>query len=47
MESSNMGNTQVPFMQQMWHNKFLLLTVFLAVAALAYLLIGLFLLLSH
>lgn len=47
MESSSMGNTQVSFMQQMWHNKFLLLTVFLAVGALAYLLIGLFLLLSH
>lgn len=47
MESSSMGNTQVSFMQQMWRNKFLLLTVFLAVSALAYLLIGLFLLLSH
>lgn len=47
MESSSMGNTQVSFMQQMWHNKLLLLTVFLAVGALAYLLIGLFLLLSH
>lgn len=47
MESSGMSNTQASFMQQMWHNKFLLLTVFLAIGALAYLLIGLFLLLSH
>jgi len=47
MESSSMGNTQVSFMHQMWHNKFLLLTVFLAISALAYLLVGLFLLLKH
>jgi len=42
-----MANTQVSFMRQMWHNKFLLLTVFLAISALAYLFIGLFLLLKH
>jgi len=47
MESSNTGNVPVPFMQQMAHNKMLMLTVLLAVSAAAYFVIGLFLLLKH
>jgi len=47
MESSTSGNEPVSFMQQMLHNKFLLLTVVLAVGAAVYFCIGLFVLLSH
>lgn len=47
MESSKIGSVPVPFMQQMLHNKMLLLTVLLAVGAVAYFCIGLFMLLSH
>jgi hypothetical protein len=48
MESSPKAvNTQVSFMQQMLDNKFLLLTVLLAVGAATYLGIGLFVLLGH
>jgi len=47
MESSKAGSSTVSFMQQMLHNKFLLLTVVLAVGAAAYLGVGLFVLLGH
>lgn len=47
MEPSKMGNAPVPFVQQMLHNKMLLLTVLLAVSAAAYFGIGLFMLLRH
>lgn len=45
--SSKAGNTPVSFVQEMLHNKFLLLTVILAVGAAIYFCIGLFVLLSH
>jgi len=44
--SSKAGNTPVPFMQEMLHNKFLLLTVILAVCAAVYFCVALFVLLS-
>lgn len=47
MESSTSGNESVSFMQQMLHNKFLLLTVVLAVGAAVYFCVGLFVILSH
>lgn len=47
MESSKTGVVPVSFMQQMLHNKFLLLTVVLAVSAAAYLGVGLYMLLRH
>ena len=47
MESSNNSSLKVPFVQQILHNKFLLLTVALAVSAAAYFCIGLYFLLSH
>jgi len=47
MESSKSGDESISFMQQMLHNKFLLLTVALAFAAAVYLCVGLFVLLSH
>lgn len=47
MQPSKTGNSPVPFMQQMMQNKFLLLTVVLAVCAVAYFGIGLFMLLGH
>ena len=47
MESSKSGNESVSFMQQMLHNKFLLLAVAMAFGAAVYLCIGLFVLLSH
>lgn len=47
MEPSKTGNPPAHFMQQMMHNKFLLLTVVLAVSAAAYFSIGLFILLGH
>lgn len=47
MESSKAGSVAVSFMQQMLQNKFLLLTVALAVSAVAYFAIGLYLLLRH
>lgn len=47
MESSNTGSASVSFMQQMLHNKMLLLTVFLAVSAVAYFCIGLFTLIGR
>ncbi len=47
MESSKTGVVPVSFMQQMLHNKFLLLTVVLGVSAAAYFGIGLYLLLGH
>ena len=47
MESSNTGNTLVSFMLEMLHNKFLLLTVILAIGAAAYLGVGLVMLLGH
>jgi hypothetical protein len=47
METSKAGSSTVSFMQQLLHNKFLLLTVVLAFAAALYFCIGLFVLLSH
>lgn len=47
MESSKAGNTLVSFAQQMLHNKFLLLTVLLAVGAATYLGVGLVVLLGR
>jgi len=47
MESSKIGGAPVPFMQQMLHNKMLLLTMFIAVSAVAYFGIGLYMLLRH
>lgn len=47
MESSKSGNESASFVQQMLHNKFLLLTVVLAVGAAVYFCVGLFVLLSH
>ncbi|MBI5439410.1 MAG: hypothetical protein HY936_10805 [Nitrosomonadales bacterium] len=46
MESST-GNVPVSFVRQMLHNKFLLLTVLLAVGAAAYFVIGLYMLLRQ
>lgn len=47
MDSLKTVETRVPFMQQMLQNKFLLLTVLLAVGAAVYFCVGLFILLSH
>lgn len=47
MESLRDGALPVSFMQQMRHNKFLLLTVVLAVVAAVYFITGLFMLLGH
>jgi len=47
MESSEVGSAPVSFMQQMLQNKFLLLTVVLAVGAAAYFGIGLYLLIGR
>lgn len=47
MESSKTEIVQASFLQQMLHNKFLLLTVLLAISAAAYFGIGLYLLLRH
>jgi len=47
MASSKTGSPLVLFIQQMQHNKMLLLTVLLAVSAAAYFGIGLFMLLRH
>jgi hypothetical protein len=47
MESSKAGSSTLSFMQQMLHNKFLLLTIVLAIAAAVYFCVGLFVLLNH
>jgi len=47
MESSTTGYSPVHLIRQMLQNKFLLLTVVLAVSAAAYFGIGLFMLLAH
>jgi len=47
MESSKIGSAPASFMQQMLHNNMLILTVLLAVSAVAYFGIGLFMLLRH
>lgn len=47
MESSESGSASTSFVQQILHNKFLLLTVALAVGAVVYFCVGLFVLLSH
>jgi len=47
MESSEAGNAPVPFMRQMLQNKFLLLTVMLAVTAVTYFSFGLYLLIGR
>lgn len=45
--SSKAGNAPVSFAQEILNNKFLLLTVVLAVVAAAYLVVGLVMLLGH
>lgn len=45
--SSKAGNTPISFVQEMLHNKFMLLTVILAVGAAIYFCIALFVLLSR
>jgi len=47
MGSSKTGNSPVFFIQQMMHNKFLLLAVVLAVSAAAYFCIGLIKMLGY
>lgn len=47
MESISEGALPASFMQQMRHNKFLLLTVVLAIVAAVYFIAGLFMLLGH
>lgn len=47
MDSSKIGSAPVSFVQQMLHNNMLMLTVLLAVSAVAYFGIGLFMLLRH
>jgi len=47
MESPKIGGAPVTFMQQMLHNKMLLLTMFIAVSAVAYFGVGLYMLLRH
>lgn len=47
MESFKIGKTLVSFMQEMLHNKFLLLAVMLAVGAATYFCVGLVMLLGH
>lgn len=47
MESSETGSASVPYMRQMLQNKFLLLTVALAVGATTYFSIGLYLLIGR
>lgn len=47
MESSKTGSAPVPFMQQLLRNNMLMLTVFIAVCAAAYLGIGLYMMLRH
>ncbi|MFZ5524576.1 MAG: hypothetical protein ACOY9D_10930 [Pseudomonadota bacterium] len=47
MEPAKSANPPVNFLRQLIHNKFLLLTVVLAIGAAAYFGIGLFMLLRH
>jgi hypothetical protein len=47
MEPINSGDPSDHFLRQMIQNKFLLLTVFLAVSAAAYFAVGLFMLLRN
>jgi hypothetical protein len=47
MESSKTDSSTASCVQQMLHNKFLLLTVVLAIGAAVYFCVGLFVLLSH
>ena len=47
MEPVKSGNTSSHYLQQLIHNKFLLLTVVLAVCAAVYFGIGLYMLLRH
>jgi hypothetical protein len=47
METAKFVSPPVNFLRQMIHNKFLLLTVVLAVSAAIYFCIGLFMLLRH
>ncbi|WP_435627152.1 hypothetical protein [Candidatus Ferrigenium straubiae] len=47
MESSNAGSAPVPFTRQVLQNKMLMLTVLIAVSAVAYFGIGLFMLLGR
>lgn len=47
MELTKSGNESASFMRQMLHNKFLLLTVLLAIGAAVYFCVGLYVLLSH
>ena len=47
MESSKIGNEQVPFMRQLLRNNMLMLTVLLAIGAAAYFCFGLFMLIGR
>jgi len=47
MESQKTDTTQASFMRELLHNKFMLLTVLLAVGAIVYFIAGLFVLLSR
>lgn len=47
MESSKAGSTPVPFVQQILRNNMLLLTVLIAVGAVVYFGVGLFMLLAR
>lgn len=47
MESLETNTAQASFMQEILHNKFMLLTVLLAVSAVVYFMAGLFVLLGH
>ena len=47
MESSKIGSAPASFMQQVLHNNMLMLTVLLAVSAVAYFGVGLYMLLRH
>jgi len=47
MESSKAGSAPVPFVQQILRNNMLLLTVLIAVSAVAYFGVGLFMLLAR
>lgn len=47
MESTKANAAQASFMHEMFRNKFMLLTVLLAVGAVVYFVAGLFVLLGH
>lgn len=47
MESSEAGNAPEPFLHQLLHNKFMMLTVFMAVGGAIYFCVALYMLLRH